>query len=206
MKQFDTKKELGALYFPTDREPHLVRVPAFNFAMVDGRGAPDRSPEFQEAVQALYGVAFTEKFTLKKAGVADFRVAPLEALWSTGAGTRFAPRAARSSWRWTAMLLQPPGLTRRRFMDAVAALRARKDPPALGRVRWERYAEGPAVQALHLGPYAEEMGTLAAIARFIAERGWRPRGRHHEIYLGDPRRSPPDRLRTVLRQPVAVRG
>lgn len=202
MAKKDLAPDLRALYFPGSREPELVVVPALQFAMVDGAGAPDTSNAFQEAIGALYGVAYTMHFAAKKAEIGDVPVLPLEGLFWTGTGERFAA-ADREGWRWTLMLMESASVTKSLFNESVRQLREKKDPPALSKVRLERWREGCAAQILHVGPYAAETPTIERLHAFIKDQGYRLSGKHHEIYLGDPRRSAPEKLKTVIRQPCS---
>jgi hypothetical protein len=188
------------------KEPEFVKLPAARFLAIEGVGAPEAAP-FQEAIAALYGVAYTLKFSVRKAGGEDFRVGPLEALWwAGGAGDALDfERTPRSAWRWKAMIRLPGGVTKAAVEAAKRAVIAKRG--ALGRldaqVTVERFAEGRAVQLLHVGPYATEPASIARMRAAMDDAKLVARGRHHEIYLGDPRRTRPDKLRTILRQPVA---
>ncbi len=177
-------------------------VPAMQFVMVDGAGSPESSKDFAEAIGALYGVAYTIKFAAKKAGTPGIPVMPLEGLFWTRAGEAFPP-ADPADWHWTLMLLEPPSVTKKFFDESVRQLRERKDPPGLARVRLERFREGHAAQILHVGPYAAEAPTIERLHAFIRDHGYRLTGKHHEIYMGDPRRSAPEKLKTVIRQPAS---
>ena len=175
--------------------------------MIDGIGMPDEtsgggSTSFTAAIQALYGVAYTLHFELKKRGVAA-AVGSLEALWSwgevEGAQPLFQPDVTA---RWTALLPVPDEATAEEIDAAIAELRRKKDPPALALLRIETLAEGDCAEVMHVGAYDAEQPTIERLHAAIADAGRRPRGRHHEIYLGDPRRTPPQRLRTIIRQPI----
>lgn len=191
----------------------IVDIGEFGFAVVRGHGAPGGT-DFTEALQALYSVSYGAHFLLKKERGEAPRVMPLEALWWVeGAGQQDILAAValgqatmdetdRDRWQWQAMIMQPEPIDAEVIDRALAAARARKPLPGLDRVRYERWAEGLSAQVLHVGPYAAEGPTIAALHAGIAAAGYRPRGRHHEIYLGDPRRSAPERLRTILRHPV----
>ena len=201
MKRIDFKGEFGKFYFPPPAKMALVDLPALNFAMIDGMGNPNTAPAFREALEALYGVSYTAKFTLKRAGVVDYRVAPLEALWGTHGGSGFSSES-KDTWEWTAMVMQPVDVTPVRFREAAVKLKEKRDPPGLANLRLERFHEGLAAQVLYLGPYSAEGPIIEKLHSFIKDEGLTARGRHHEIYLGDPRRNAPERLRTVIRQPV----
>ena len=205
MAKIDLKKELGTLYAPSSKDFSLVEVPEMNFLMVDGRGDPNTTPAFQEAVDALYAVAYTAKFALKKAGGDDFTVMPLEGLWWME-DMRFFDLNKKDDWLWTVMIAQPAQVTPELIRDAVHEVERKKNPPALGKVRFEAFREGLSAQIMHIGPYEAEAPTIARMHGFIAEHGYEPAGKHHEIYLSDPRRTAPEKYRTILRQPVRLRN
>ena len=205
MAPFDIVKLHKPLYSPSAKHPAIVEVPALAFLMVDGRGDPDTSEAYHEALDALYGVAYTLKFSLKKADAGrDFKVAPLEGLWWADAAvpTMDELQRDRDSWNWTMMIAMPDEVTADEVTAAAGAAARRKDLVAAPLVRLERLEEGLAAQLMHIGPYAGEAPTIARLHEFVAAQGYELRGRHHEIYLGDPRRTAPERLKTVLRHPV----
>jgi hypothetical protein len=198
----DLKRELRGLYSAT-RTPTLLEVPELPFLMIDGHGDPNTAPAYADAVEALYTVAYTVRFALKRGSAAvDAPVMPLEGLWWTPDMATFSVED-KSAWNWTMMILLPPQATAQVVDEARAGAATKKRPESIGRVRLERYAEGLSAQVLHVGPYSAEGPTVQALHAFIAERGFRLTGKHHEIYLGDPRRSAPEKLRTIVRQPVA---
>ncbi len=199
----DYKRELGPCYRAA-RTPAIVELPELAFAMLDGRGDPNTNPLFGEAVEALYGVAYAAKFAVKRQTGLTYAVMPLEGLWWTPDTPTFAVDD-RSAWHWTVMIMQPAAVTADLFDAARAHVTARRPSDAVGRVRLEAYAEGLAAQVLHVGPYATEGPTIVGLHAFIADHGFMPSGKHHEIYLGDPRRSAPEKLKTILRQPVVPR-
>jgi hypothetical protein len=203
MTRVDLRRELSALYSAT-RVPAFVDVPELPMLMIDGHGDPNTAPAYADAVQALYSVAYTIRFALKRRpdGV-DAPVMPLEGLWWTPDMATFSTDD-KSQWNWTMMIAVPEQVTAAVVEDARAAA-ARKRPLALfDGVRLERVAEGRCAQILHVGPYSAEGPTVAALHAFIADNGCTLTGRHHEIYLGDPRRAAPERLRTIVRQPVGA--
>ena len=199
----DYKRELGPCYRAT-RTPAIVEVPELAFAMLDGRGDPNANPLFDKAVEALYGVAYAAKLAVKRQTGLTYAVMPLEGLWWTPDMQAFAVDD-RSKWHWTVMIMQPAAVTADLFAAAREHAAARRPSDAVGRVRLESYAEGWAAQVLHVGPYATEGPTIVGLHAFIADRGFMPSGKHHEIYLGDPRRTAPAKLKTILRQPVVGR-
>jgi hypothetical protein len=198
----ELRRELPQLYRAV-AAPALVDVPPLDYLMIDGSGDPDTATEYAEAVQALYSVAYTVRFSLKRLpDPVDARVMPLEGLWWVPDMSTFSVED-KSRWNWTLMILQSGHVTAD-VADAARETAARKKGlPAIERVRLERFAEGRAAQLLHRGPYSTEGTTVEALHRFIADHGLGLSGRHHEIYLGDPRRTAPERLRTIIRQPVA---
>ena len=191
----------------------FVDVPEFGFAVVTGIGAPGGT-EFTEALQALYSVSYGAHFLLKKQSGQAPRVMPLEALWwadspdqqdilaAVALGQATMADADRDRLRWQAMIMQPDPIGADLVAAALTQAQAKKPSPGLARLRYERWAEGRCAQLLHVGPYAAEGPSIARLHQEITAAGYRPRGRHHEIYLGDPRRSAPERLRTILRHPV----
>jgi hypothetical protein len=183
-----------------------VEVPEMAFLMVDGSDDPNTSEEYADAVEALYAVSYTVKFSVKKGpdGI-DFKVMPLEGLWWSDDMTDFL-EGRREAWKWTMMIAQPEVATPARVEDAIAEAGRKKDLPALGRFRFDRFHEGLCAQTMHVGPYSAERPTIEALHGFIADEGYERRGKHHEIYLGDPRRTAPERLRTIIRQPVEAKG
>lgn len=200
MATLDLKKEYRYLYNPSSKECSIVDVPELQFLMVDGAGDPNTSVAYAEAVEALYAMSYTLKFISKQESV-NYTVMPLEGLWWTPNPDEFSMED-KSAWEWTAMMVQPEHITAGLVVAAADQVRKKKDPPALDRVRFERYREGLAVQILYFGPYADEAPTIERLHRFATDGGYRLRGKHHEIYLSDPRRTAPEKLRTVIRQPV----
>ena len=209
MAKTDGEKALGDLYNKTRKDPFVVDVPAMNFLMIDGEGDPNVSKAFREAVETLYGVSYGAKFVIKKREAArDYKVSALEGLWwSKGAagfdwGKRAEWLAKRDEWLWTAMIMQPAAVAAKVVEDASEALRKKGKGPALAKMRFESFHEGLSVQMLHIGPYAEEPATVAKMMEFARSEGYELTGKHHEIYMGDPRRSAPEKLKTILRHPV----
>jgi hypothetical protein len=200
--KLDLRQELKTLYGPRAGRPVLVEVPELSFLMVDGHGDPNLSQDYRDAVQALFGVSYAVKFAVKRApGGIDYRVMPLEGLWWADDMSRFTVDD-KASWRWTALIAQPGLVTDELVEQAVATATAKRPLPAVGRVRLERWREGRAAQVLHLGPFSAEGPTIERLHSFIAQQGLGRRGKHHEIYLADPSRTAPARLKTVIRQPV----
>jgi hypothetical protein len=202
MRKIDFKKELKHLYSASTKEAAIVDVPEMDFLMIDGAGHPNTGKEFQNAMEALYGVSYTLKFMIKKATVpADYVVLPPEGLWWTGDAGEFDVANA-DAWRWTLMIMQPEYVTGDLFAEAVEQVEEKKSPPALSKIRFETFHEGLSVQTMHIGPYGDEGPTIEKLHRFAKENGYGMAGKHHEIYLSDPRRTAPEKLKTVIRYPV----
>jgi hypothetical protein len=202
MPKFDVKKELKHLYRPSAKEVSVVDVPEMNFLMIDGQGDPNTSREYQEAMEALYAVAYQLKFSVKgRDPDQDFVVPPLEGLWWAEDMSDFLT-GNKETWLWTAMIHQPKQVTQELFQEGIQQVKEKKDPVALPLLRLEPYQEGMSVQILYFGPWADEGPIIQRLHDFARDNGYQLRGKHHEIYLSDPRRTAPEKLRTVIRQPV----
>jgi hypothetical protein len=203
MDKIDLKKELKYLYGPTAKKVVAVDVPAMNFLMVDGMGDPGTAQAFSEAIEALYPLAYTLKFMVKRGGIGiDYGVMPLEGLWWADDMAAFTA-GKRDDWKWTLMIMQPEWITGDLVDLAIAEVAKKKDPPALPLIRFESFKEGAAAQILYIGPFAEEGPTIQKVHGYIQDSGHQLGDKHHEIYLSDMRRTAPERLRTILRQPMA---
>ena len=199
MEKIDFKKAMKPYWQPPADRFTVVEVPRLSFLMIDGQGDPN-GPAFAEATAWLYSVSYTLKFVSKADG-RDYGVAPLEGLWWADDMTSFVA-GDRAKWRWTAMIMQPDWITGPMLEAAIAKARTKLGtvPASL---RLEPLEEGLSVQIMHVGPYDAEKPTIARLhAEYLPASGLEARGRHHEIYLGDPRRTAPEKLRTVIRQPV----
>jgi hypothetical protein len=211
MEKLDLKKDLKYLYAPAAKKIELVEVPAMKFIMVDGaieaNMSPGTSPRFAEDMQALYGAAYTLKFSakLRKQDPLDYPVMALEGLWWVEDGTFDIQKPG--NWKYTVMIMQPDQITTEMFADTLAQLRRKKgELPVFTRLRMETSHEGLTVQTMHIGPYAAEPATVERMQAYMQANGCQDLvglgGKHHEIYLGDPRRADPAKLKTVLRHPV----
>ena len=198
----DLKREFRVLY-TAGRDPRLVDVPDLAFLMIDGHGDPNIAAEYAEAVEALYAVAYAAKFIVKRTpdGV-DFGVMPLEGLWWTPDMSTFTTDD-KSAWDWTMMIMQPDQVTALVVERAQATAARKTATGAASRLRLEHFTEGLAAQVMHVGPYATEGPTIQRLHAYIVEQGYERAGKHHEIYLSDPRRTAAERLKTIVRQPVA---
>jgi hypothetical protein len=201
MEKLDLKKTLKYLYEPSANAFSVVDVPPMNFIMVDGHGNPNTSTEYPESLQALYTAAYTLKFMIKKELSVDFPVMAAEGLWWMDDMREFS-LARKDDWKWTMMIMQPEIVTSQLFAQAVDEATKKKGQPALLQLRLERFHEGLVTQIMYYGPYANEGPTIARLHQSIEESGHIRFGKHHEIYLGDPRRTAPEKLRTVIRQPM----
>jgi hypothetical protein len=202
MAAFDLKKTFKHLYAPSAKASAIVDVPPMTFLMFDGAGDPNTAPDYIVAIEALYTLAYTLKFALKRAEGLDYAVMPLEGLWWAEDMIQFR-MDERTSWRWTMMIAQPDDVTDAHFTAACTVATKKLDPATIARVRREVYDESLSAQVMHLGPYAAEAPTIDALHAFIAAQGYVRAGKHHEIYLKDPRRTAPEKLQTVIRQPIA---
>jgi hypothetical protein len=202
MDKIDLKKEFKDLYTPPSKEVVIVDVPEFPSLMVDGVGDPAVSQDYKDAIEALFAVSYSLKFMVKKVKLAvDYGVLPLEGLWWADDMNSFAS-GNRDVWKWTAMIMQPKFITKQMFLDAVAHVEKTKNLPALSKMRFEIFREGLSAQVMHIGPYSEEKANIEKIHGFIKENGYVVAGKHHEIYLSDPRKAAPEKLKTILRQPM----
>lgn len=201
MPKIDMKKELRQLYHASAREVARVDVPMLNYLMVDGQGDPNTSPQYAQAVEALFSVAYTAKFMLKKGPEAiDYAVMPLEGLWWADDLDAFVTNDRRK-WNWTMMIMQPSLVSGEVISAAIAEVRKKKSLPAIGQLRLEAFTEGACAQILHIGPFTEEGPTIERLHAYIAAHGALA-GKHHEIYLSDIRRADARKWKTIIRQPM----
>jgi hypothetical protein len=208
MVELDLRKKWKHLYKPSAKKIELLDVPELKFVMIDGRiepgQAPGTSPAFAEAMGALYSASYTLKFMskLRKKDPINYPVMALEGLWWVEDG-RFE-LSVKDNWLYTVMIMQPDHITPEMFAEAVAQAARKRPNPALSRLRLAPLREGLCVQTLHVGPYDTEPATVERMRAWAAEHGYRLAGKHHEIYMGDPRRTKPEKLKTVLRHAVAT--
>jgi len=200
VRKVDLKKELEHLYHASAKTVIAVDVPAMQFLMVDGEGDPNSAPAYSRAVEALFAVSYTAKFMVKKAQGLDYGVMPLEGLWWAEDLSAFAAND-REKWQWTMMIMQPEFAPRAVIEAAMADVESKKGLPAVKDLRLETFAEGSCAQVLHIGPFTAEGPTIERLHAFIDERTGR-RGKHHEIYLSDIRRTAPAKWKTIIRQPM----
>lgn len=198
----DLRKEIETYTAPRGRFV-VVKVPAMQFLMIDGHGDPNTAQAYEDALKSLYPVAYALKFLSRNRLERDYTVMPLEALWWADDMESFTTVRDKSRWDWTVMNMIPDWITAEHFDEARESVARKRTAPVLEKLRLERLDEGQSVQTLHIGPYDDEAPVLDELHhRFIPDNALRMTGKHHEIYLSDPRRAAPDRLRTILRQPV----
>jgi hypothetical protein len=203
MSKIDFKKEWKHLYRPSAKDFEVVEVPPMNFLMIDGHGDPNVAQDYVHAVEALYAVAYKVKFLSKTATGKDYVVPPLEGLWWAEDMESFTQARDKSKWDWTMMIMTPDWVKSTLLDQALQEVRTKKHPPGLDKMKSQMYDEGLCVQIMHVGSYDEEGPTLARMHQeWIPQNGFVENGKHHEIYLSDPRRVEPKKLKTVLRQPL----
>ncbi len=202
-KKLDLKKEYQELYRPFGKDPVIVGVSPFRYLMIDGVGAEPESEAFQNAIQSLFSVSYKAKFISKKELGTDYVVMPLEGLWWADDMNDFVA-GRKEHWRWTLMIMQPDFISREIIARAVEASEGKAPPDSLGLLRLDDLEEGLSAQIMHIGPYSEEHGNIMRMHELINSEGGRFDGKvqkHHEIYLSDFRKTAPEKLKTVLRQP-----
>jgi hypothetical protein len=200
MNKIDLKREFKKLYNPSSKEVTIVDVPTMNFLLINGEGAPT-SPQFSEAIEALFSLSYTIKFMVKKNKGIDYVVMPLEGLWWVDDMTKFSAEQ-KDEWKWTAMIMQPKYVTSDDFNLAVEQVKKKKNPAALLKVKFESFKEGTSAQIMYVGPFSAEGQTIAKIHSHILSNGNTLSGKHHEIYLNNPATTTPEKLKTIIRQPM----
>ncbi|EKQ54594.1 MAG: hypothetical protein B655_0706 [Methanobacterium sp. Maddingley MBC34] len=201
MSKLDLKKKKKEFYYPSTSEVSVVDLPEMKFLMIDGQGDPNTSQEYQDAMETLFPVSYKTKFLSKKEKSQDYVVMPLEGLWWADNMEEFSI-ADKSSWKWTVMIRQPDFVGKSMIDMAMKELEKKKDIPSRSKLRLETFKEGEAVQIMHIGPYGEaEAPAVNKLHAYIENQGYQLRGKHHEIYISDMRRTKPEKLKTVIRQP-----
>ncbi|MDC9720736.1 MAG: GyrI-like domain-containing protein [Gammaproteobacteria bacterium] len=204
LRKIDYKKELASFYKVSPKHIGFIEIPDMQFLMIDGIGNPNDEATFGAAIEALYGMAYTIKFMLKKSiKPFDSVVMPLEALYWADDPSAFVEKRY-AEWHWTLMIMQPPRVTADDFAAAKQQLKAKKDPVSLDLCRLDHYTEGKCAQIQHLGPYNEEGPTVEKLHKSIIAEGYQLTGKHHEIYLSDPRRTASEKLKTIIRMPYST--
>jgi hypothetical protein len=202
MEKIDFKKDLGSLYKASAKKTDIITVPKLKYLMVDGCGDPNHSQLFQDAIEALFSVSYTIKFMLKKGTQqVDYGVMPLEGLWYADDMEVFSS-AMKADWKWTLMIMQPDFVTDAIVAQAIELAKKKKELPKLRDLRFEAMEEGLCAQVLYIGPYSDEGPAITRLHDFIKENGYKLAGKHREIYLSDMRKTAPEKLKTIIRQPV----
>jgi hypothetical protein len=202
MVKFDFKKEKKNLYYPSDKKVSIIDVPRMNFLMINGKGDPNTSHEYKDAMEALFPVSYKTKFISKKENNQDYVVMPLEGLWWVDNMDEFNIED-KESWKWTVMIMQPEFVTDEIIKKAIEDVEGKKNPPSLSKLRFTKFSERLSAQIMHIGPYgAAEVPTVEKLHDYIDKSGYKIRDKHHEIYISDVRRTRPEMLKTVIRQPV----
>lgn len=209
MSKVDFKKALKPFYNPKPKTYEIVKIPKMNFIMIDGKGVPGVSQIYMDSLAALYPIAYKTKF-LAKAKDQDYVVPPLQALWWADNMDDFIT-GNKQNWQWTLMLMQPDWVSVDMIEQARATAAAKNPPKLLDQVRFEAYDEGLAAQYMHIGAYDDEGPVLKVMHEdYIPQQGYKMPAltakitKHHEIYLSDPRRVAPEKLKTILRQPIVA--
>lgn len=195
--------KLNKTEYVATQKPALVELKPASYLAISGQGAPG-GEKFTTSIGALYGVAFTIKMTRKFAGNQDYAVCKLEGQWWSEPASDFA-KLPQDQWLWKLLIRTPDSITKADLRQAVAVLLKRGKGEDVKQVRLESLAEGLCVQMLHVGPYNMEHETIAVMSAFAQKKQLAFSGKHHEVYLSDPRRVPPERLKTILRHPVRPR-
>ncbi len=201
MEKIDLKKELKQLYNPSAKEVSIVDVPDMNYLMIDGQGDPSTSEDYKATFEALFGVSYTLKFMIKKGRGIDYGVLPIEGLWWADDLEAYVAQR-RNEWKWTSMIMQPKYVTAADVEAAIVEVRKKKNPAALDKIRFENLHEGKSAQIMHLGPYSTEAPNIQKMHDAIKAAGHELSGKHHEIYISNPQKTAPEKLKTVLRQPM----
>jgi hypothetical protein len=202
----DLKKQIDTYTAPRGQF-EIVTVPTMQYLMIDGHGDPNTSKAYENALTTIYPVAYKLKFLSKNELDRDYSVMPLEAQWWSSDMASFTAARDKSQWDWTVLIMTPEWLTASHFDTARESVRRKGGAPALDNIRLDTLDEGLAVQTLHIGAYDDEGPVLEAMHDdFIPSHALRMAGKHHEVYLSDPRRTAPEKLKTILRQPVTPVG
>ena len=202
-KKLDYKKEFPEIYKPSLKTPTIIKIPEMTYFMIDGTGDPNTSEEYKDIVQILYNISYTLKMKIikKETPDKDYVVPPLEGLWYMPKMDEWSMED-KEKWQWTMMIRIPDFIEDTQIKKALKILKETKNPSFFSKLRYEQYDEGTCVQIMYLGPYDEEPPTIKKMHQFAEKNGYILNGHHHEIYLSDPRRIEPERLKTILRQPI----
>jgi len=201
--KFDLKKEFPQFYSASAKNIEQIAVPEMNFFMIDGRGDPNKSEDFKNAIECLYAVSYALKMKVVKHQdlSKDYVVPPLEGLWFMDQMDKWTMEN-KNEWDWTIMIRIPDFVPPEQIALAIKLTKEGKNPEFLPKLRVERYHEGEAIQLMHLGPYDDEPPNIARLHDYASKKGFHLHGKHHEIYLSDPRKADPGKMKTILRQPI----
>ena len=198
----DYKKVFKELYSQSEKKISILEVPKLKYLMIKGNGNPNTSKEYEDAVQALFSVSYGIKFMIKKSELKiDYGVMPLEGLWWTEDMKDFSTDN-KDIWQWYAMIMQPDVVTEDYVKKVSEEIAKKKQLNSLSKLEYKEYEEGIVAQIMHIGPYADEAPTIERLHSFINEKGYKLKGLHHEIYLSDPRKCAPEKMKTIIRQPI----
>lgn len=200
MSKIDFKKELKELYGSRKGKYVSVNVPKMKYLMIDGEGNPNTSESFSKSIESLYALSYGIKFISKKEYDNDYVVMPLEGLWYSDDMSVFI-KGEKESWKWTLMIMQPDFINEEIFNKALENVKKKKNIELIDKVEFKEYEEGNCAQILYVGPYSEEHDTIMNLHEFIKNNGHELSGHHHEIYLSDARKTAPEKLKTIIRQP-----
>ena len=202
-KKLDLKKQFPEFYNPS-RDPHFIEIPEMNFFMVDGIGYPVDNPLYQEAMQLLYGASFSLKMKIIKPTGKDYVIPPLEGLWWADDMEVFTKGyiERKNEWKWTSLIRIPDFISKEQVENGLKIFKETKNPENYSKLRYQKYLEGKVVQVLHLGPFSEEGPVIERMHEYALDQGYILHKKHHEIYISDPRRTKPEKLRTIIRQPI----
>lgn len=200
--KIDFKKEIKELYKASAKKVEFVKIPTLNYLVIEGKGDPNTSKEFHQAIEALYAVAYTLKFKVKKGsdGKQDYVVPPLETSWWVDDAELIDK--PKSEWQWTNMIMQPSFVTKAMVQQAIVEVTEKKNPAAISKLQFQGKEGGEYAKTLHLGPFEKLPPTIEKLHNFILENNKKRNGKHHEIYLSDVRRANPENWKTILLQEI----
>lgn len=201
MPKIDFKKEYKELYKPKPNEVSFIEFPKLNYLAIDGKGDPNTSQEYKDSIEALMSVSYKTKFIMKKEHQKDYVVMPLEGLWWTDDPDNFSVDD-KTNWNWKSLIMQPDFVKKEYFKQAKEEVAKKKNLPSLDKIEFIKFDEGLSAQILHIGPFSDEGPTVKKLQSKIEENSYDFNGLHHEIYLSDIRKAKPEKLRTIIRQPI----
>lgn len=205
MVKIDFKKEYKDLYKPTSKKVSFIEVPKLNYLSVDGKGDPNTSQEYKDSIEALMSLSYKTKFIMKKEHQKDYVVMPLEGLWWEDDTGNFS-LDDKSLWKWKSLIMQPDFVREEHFKQAKEEIAKKKDLSSLDKIEFIKIDEGLSAQILYIGPYSDEGPTVEKLHNAIEENNYDFNGLHHEIYLNDVRRTKPEKLKTIIRQPIRLKS